>query len=289
MDINQHSKYYNAYYYSRSSSGRCNGKHWEHNQERLDFISSIAEHIEKEFRPKTVLDAGCSMGFLVEILRKRQIEAYGVDVSEYALQSAPQEVKPFCWVGSITQTFPMDYNLIVCIEVLEHMPHLEAEKAIENFCFHTEDILFSSTPFDYKEETHFNVQPPEYWAEAFARHSFYHDLDYDASYITPWAMRFRLQDKQIGRLVREYERKYFQLWKENIDLRETVLNLRCEMDEKEKTLDNLHSRMGGGEALPDLPATSTDSRKENESVPIRNGLQIFFRKMKSFYTGLVSK
>ena len=47
-----------------------------------------------------------------------------------------------------------------------------------NLCPHTADVLFSSTPFDYDEATHLNVQPPDYWAALFARHGFYRDVDF---------------------------------------------------------------------------------------------------------------
>ena len=85
--------------------------------------------------------------------------------------------------------------------MLEHLQPHEAEQAVENFCAHADDVVFSSTPFDYKEASHFNVQPPEYWAELFARHGFYRDLDYDASYMTRWATRFRKAKKPATRIV----------------------------------------------------------------------------------------
>ena len=66
-----------------------------------------------------------------------------------------------------------------------------AERAIAHLCQASDDILFSSTPLDYREVTHFNVQPIEYWTYQFALHGFVRDVDFDASFITPWAVRFR--------------------------------------------------------------------------------------------------
>ena len=102
------------------------------------------------------------------------------------------------WSGNLYQN-----DLITCIEVVEHMPELEAQKAIANFCQHSDDILFSSTPFDYREATHFNVHPPEYWAELFARQGFLRDVDFEATFLTPWAVRFRRTQPPLPRLVRE--------------------------------------------------------------------------------------
>ena len=142
-------------------------------------------------------------------------------------------IKPYCWIGSITEPFPKKYDLITCIEVLEHMPRREAEKAIVNLCNHANEIIFTSTPFDYKEVTHVNVHDPEYWAEQFARYGFYRDLEADLSWITPWAARFIKKPQTSIRLVREYERKFWQLRKENVDLRQ----LSIEMQDRIKQLD----------------------------------------------------
>ena len=70
-------------------------------------------------------------------------------------------------------------------------------------------MMTSSTPFDFKEATHFNVRPPDYWAELFARHGFSRAVDYDADFVTPWAMLFSTHEVTRDRLVRNYERK---LW-----------------------------------------------------------------------------
>ena len=70
-------------------------------------------------------------------------------------------------------------------------------------------MLFSSSPFDHQETSHVNVQPAEYWAELFARHGFYRDVDYDASFVTPWAVRFRRSSEPLARIVRNFERRFW--------------------------------------------------------------------------------
>jgi len=212
---------FDAYYYAHG----C-GRPYQRDDGWLRFFGGIADRIIQDIQPNTVLDAGCAMGFLVEKLRERNVDAFGVDISAYAIQNVTPEIKPYCQVGSIAEPFPQQYDLIVNIEVLEHMNQSEAELAIANFCQNTDDILFSSTPFDYKEATHFNVQPPEVWAELFARQGFFRDVDFDASFLTPWTVRFRKRDEPMHRVVREYERRFWLLWKENTDLRSLVGELR---------------------------------------------------------------
>jgi hypothetical protein len=212
------------------------GRPYQRDAEWLNFFDGIADQIATTIQPKTVLDAGCAMGFLVEKLRAREIKAFGVDISEYAIKNVHPDLQRYCWVASVTEAFPQKYDLIVCIEVLEHLASRQSEKAVKNLCQHSDDILFSSTPFDYSEATHFNVQPPEYWTELFAREKFFRDIDYDASYITPWAVRLRRKNEPAARLVKDYERKFFLLWKENTDLRSIVVKMRDENN-------NLHNQL----------------------------------------------
>lgn len=215
---------FDAYYFAHGCLAP-----YERNEAMLAFFDAIAERIVSDIRPATVLDAGCAYGLLVECLRRRGVQAFGVDISQHAIGQAHPDARPYCWVGSAAEAFPQRYDLIVSIEVLEHMPQTDAERAIVNFCQHSDDVLFSSTPFDYKEVTHFNVQPPETWAELFARHDFYRDVDFDASVITPWAVRFRKSSEPVHRLARDYERKYWLLWKENRDLRALSLEMRAQL------------------------------------------------------------
>lgn len=223
--------FFNAFYYREG----C-GRPYQRDNEWLNFFDGIAEKIVQEINPRTVLDAGCAMGFLVEGLRKRGVDAYGIDISEYAISQAHESIRPYLCVGSVANPFPQRYDLIVSIEVLEHMPHTEAEKAVINFTHYADDILFSSTPFDYKEVTHFNVQVPEYWVEQFARQQFYRELDFDASFITQWAFRVRKNQIPTHRLVREYEKKFFVLWKETADLRLLALDLRRDNEQMQQQL-----------------------------------------------------
>jgi len=226
------SELFNAYYYAHD----C-GEPYCRNEAWLNLFDSFAERIFQDIQPTTVLDAGCAIGLLVEVLRKRGTQAWGVDISEFAIQNAHPDIRQYCKVGSITEPFEIPhYDLIVCIEVLEHLPKEDAGKAIANLCQHSDDILFSSTPYDYNEATHFNVQPTEYWVEHFARHGYFRDVDFDASFITPWAIRFRLRKITPASLARDYERKLMPLLHGNTALRRQVINNRDQLESFEKRL-----------------------------------------------------
>lgn len=199
------------------------GEPYEHNETWLGVFRHVAGRIVSDLNPKSVLDAGCAWGFLVETLRERGVEAWGIDISSYAISQVTDSIKPFCRIESITHNFEKSYDLITCIEVVEHMEKPMAELGIKNLCEHTDRVLFSSSPNDYAEATHFNVQPTEVWAREFARHGFYPDLDFDATFIAPWAMLFTKSSKPNHQLVYDFVRKLGLLLKENQDLRKNVI------------------------------------------------------------------
>lgn len=217
---------FDAHYYAN-----CCGLPYERSEPWLAFFRTIAERIVTDVLPTQqvgapparVLDAGCAIGLLVETLRERGVAAEGFDISDYAIEQVHESVRPWVRVGSVTTELEGRYDLIVCIEVLEHVPPAEADAAIANFCRHTDDILFSSSPSDYGEATHVNVRPPEAWAEAFARHGLLRDVDFDASFIVPWAVRYRRRADPVPRIVRDYERAFARLAIERNELRAQVL------------------------------------------------------------------
>ncbi|HEX8353631.1 MAG TPA: glycosyltransferase, partial [Pyrinomonadaceae bacterium] len=259
MNSRSMSEAYEAFYYSHN----C-GRPYQRDEEWLRFFGSVAERIVRDIGPSSVLDAGCAMGFLVESLRARGVDAAGVDLSTYAVERAHPDVRPFCRVGSITDDLPQRYGLIVCIEVLEHLSPLEADQAIENFCRHTDDVLFSSTPFDFKEVTHLNVRPPDYWAQRFAQHGFFRDVDFDASFITPWSVRFRKTHEPAWRLVYGYERRLWQLEQEVQARRQLTVEQQGQLAELNRQVQELTEKAAEKEGA--IQALSTEAAGHRETI-----------------------
>ena len=106
------------------------GLPYEHNEQWTGFFGLIADRLVNDLRPRSSLDAGCAMGFLVEQLYIRGVDAYGVDISEYAISKVPEPVADRCRVASLVEPIDGTYDLVSCIEVLEHMVPDEARKAV---------------------------------------------------------------------------------------------------------------------------------------------------------------
>jgi hypothetical protein len=169
----------------------------------LAFFNGVAREIVLALAPRRVYDAGCAMGMLVESLWDLGVEAHGVDVSSYAISQVRPDMRPYCRVGSVTQPPEGRYDLVTCIEVLEHVDADEAERAVAALADAADAILFSSTPSDFEEPTHVNVRPPIAWIRAFAVHGFRVDLRFDATFLSPQAMLLRRAERYADDAVEE--------------------------------------------------------------------------------------
>lgn len=159
--------------------------HW------LEFFGRVADEIIRQLNPRTALDVGCAKGFLVECLRDRGVDAYGSDISEYAISQVRPDIKPYCWVTSARDPIAQRYDVITCIEVCEHLAESEAREAIQQMTSHSDTILFSSTPGDFHELTHVNVHPIIDWLRLLAQFSFAPDESFEIQSYIPQAMLLR--------------------------------------------------------------------------------------------------
>ncbi len=200
--------------------------HW------INFFGAIAESLVALFGPSTSYDAGCAKGFLVRELAARGVDARGGDISESAVSEAPPGLAERLEVRDLTQPFDGRYDLISCIEVLEHMSAHDARQAIANICAATDLVLLSSTPEGFAEPTHVNVRPPAGWAQDFAVHGFFRRTDVDASFLSPWAVVLQRTEVTTAELATRYESYVAALSREVLEKRRALLDAQRLVDEQ---------------------------------------------------------
>lgn len=187
-------KSYGADYYNHYDIGSKTVKYLECAELRK-FHANVARELTEHFHPQTVLDAGCAMGILVSEFSKQGVQAYGLDFSQYAVDNADPLIRSNCYCGSLAEPFPeglpKHFDFVTCMEVLEHMSPEDGRKAVANICKVTDTVLFCSTPDDFEDRTHINVQQREYWAALFAENGFYDDLSYRPLFMTEYAVCYR--------------------------------------------------------------------------------------------------
>ena len=232
---------YGADYYNHYADA---GTTYDHSKLWTDRFGRLADRLIQDFHPGTALDAGCAIGLLVEALRDRGVDAEGIDFSEFAITQAREDIRPFLRVGSITDELPRRYDLITCFEVLEHLAPHDADRAIANLCAFTEQVIVSSTPMHFRDPTHTNIHPQEYWTERFARHGFIRDVDYDAGYVAPWAARYRRSSEPLHLVLADYDRAYSRMRHELQERNALVLEQMRELSKLKEDVRQLEARPG---------------------------------------------
>lgn len=75
----------------------------------------------------TILDLGCSYGFMVKALRLLRRQAWGCDISLHAIENAPRDVRPYLVLLFQPQDIPecrgQPFDMILARDVLEHIDY----------------------------------------------------------------------------------------------------------------------------------------------------------------------
>lgn len=81
-----------------------------------------------------ILDVGCAKGFLLHDFRELMPDATlaGIDISEYAISTAMEDVKPFLTVGSADELpYPdSSFDLVVSINSIHNLPPERCKRAL---------------------------------------------------------------------------------------------------------------------------------------------------------------
>jgi len=213
---------YTSCYYNAADLGGYDDYRWD-NPVWQNHMRMLADRVIALAGPKRVLDVGCARGLWVQALRERNVEAYGIDVSEHAIESADAVVRPYLKVQEATKPFGEEYDLVICSEVLEHMAPADAQLAIDNMCAAADRILFSSSPADFDEPTHVNTKPTPTWVSWFAERGFYRRTDVDVTFHNPWSVYFERAQLTPHEIVQRYEQQYATLNAELVEKRESLL------------------------------------------------------------------
>jgi SAM-dependent methyltransferase len=141
-------------------------------EEILPFVIS-------NFNPASILDVGCGLGSWLSVAKKlgvsdiTGIDGWYVDTSKLYI-SKDQFIKE-----DLTKAFDLNrqYDLLICLEVAEHIDEQYADIFIASLVKHSKVILFSAAIPEQVGENHVNEQYPGYWQKKFQQHGFeYYDI-----------------------------------------------------------------------------------------------------------------
>ena len=124
----------------------------------------VVPFVMNDYEPKTVLDVGCGKGVWGREFEEYGCEALGIDgdyVKDPFINFVPHDLRD----PLPPNLEPVD--LVVCLEVAEHLPESRADSFVAELCSLSDVILFSAAIPTQTGTDHINCQYPSYWAEKF--------------------------------------------------------------------------------------------------------------------------
>ena len=127
--------------------------------------------IQNHFKFKTCVDYGCAKGFLVNALRIVGCDAWGEDISEYAVENCHPNVRDYVSLPNDKQ-----YDLLICKDVLEHVEVEDIPSVLQKFKKKSKQFFFviplgDDDRFRIREYevdiTHVTKKDEEWWIKMF--------------------------------------------------------------------------------------------------------------------------
>lgn len=178
------SEFYNADYFKPINEGGtgCYGKPfiWENEKKRAE---GDAQALISRYSPVTALDVGCAKGFMVKALSLMGVDAYGCDVSQWAIDNCEEEVRGKLKQADIRNGLPYpdgSFDLVCSRQTLEHI-----EKKYLGFVaselfrvakawVHIEiPIILGYKNAPWGDVSHETYMPASYWISLFYRNKLF--------------------------------------------------------------------------------------------------------------------
>ncbi|MBA7624609.1 hypothetical protein ES703_32019 [subsurface metagenome] len=146
----------------------------------------VAQYLKDTFNPKKALDVGCAKGFLCKALLQVGIDAYGCDISEFAVNNCEPEVKGRLKVADIRDGLPYpknSFDFVCSHSTLEHiemefLPYVTSEiaRVARNWVNVSIPVNLDNVNSPWGDPSHRTFMTVSYWISLFYSHRLLCDL-----------------------------------------------------------------------------------------------------------------
>jgi hypothetical protein len=143
----------------------------------------IVPHVLRQVHPRSVIDVGCARGAWLRAFSEHGVQiVQGLDGNYVDRSKLLIETADFTPVNLITavkgELGPLmekangSYDLALCLEVAEHLPHSSADDLVRTLTTLAPIVLFSAAVPGQGGIGHINEQWPHYWKLRFEKYGF---------------------------------------------------------------------------------------------------------------------
>lgn len=166
-------------YYLRGT--QCGLSNYENYRWLPDQSISMVAHLRRYLRLNngdTVLDVGCARGYYVQAMRMIGLDAWGYDISQWAIEHCHPDVKPYL----NNHLNGMNFRAVFSKDCFEHIAPTDLANLIRKLILHT-DHLFVIVPLsketwgayihpkEEKDSTHVNRWTLTDWLNFLSQHA----------------------------------------------------------------------------------------------------------------------
>lgn len=135
----------------------------EHLPDSRAVDQGLMKSLMQTYKPLKTLDLGCGLGYFVAYLREQGVDAWGVEAEdlEEVFKSPGHQIKK-----DLSQPFDLQekFDLVVCLEVVEHIPRDFEEIVFDNIVSHmSRYLLFSGATVGQQGTGYINERPESHW------------------------------------------------------------------------------------------------------------------------------
>ncbi|MHB8220166.1 MAG: class I SAM-dependent methyltransferase [Acidimicrobiales bacterium] len=134
----------------RDPSGNRENRSGYATYDRVSSNADIAAFLLwRNFRAFRTLDVGCAKGYLVEALREKGVDAYGCDVSRFAVEHAAPGALGYVRRGDLGRGLPYgdgEFDLVTALEILEHLDPSDVQGALTELRRVCRGVVYATIP-----------------------------------------------------------------------------------------------------------------------------------------------